>query len=264
MDLKAIDGHIHGDILLYYTKDFPKKYHSMGIGGINWAYNEEITTVEGYIKYWEHLSSITEELRKSIPFFYMVGIHPRTICKDLEETKKLPTILKDSLKKHLTSPLCMGIGEIGLETEGASEENILRAQLEFACSHLPEGKRIGIHTPRHNKEKITEKILRILEDYPSLEDQILIEHMTLSTLSMVTEKQPVVGMTLQEGKTTLQDIQKIVEKGLYPLEKIILNSDGGKRLSLPFLNFVEKDYVDPSNKKRMIKDNLLQFYSITL
>ncbi len=264
MKIRAIDGHLHGDILLYCSKEFPKKYGSLRIGGINWAYSEKISTIEGYVKYWDELSSITKKLGEITPFFYMVGIHPRTICGELEKTKTFPKPLRDSLRKHLTSPMCLGIGEIGLETGDLLQETILRFQLEFACSYLPEGKKIGIHTPRKNKEKITERILRILEDYPQIHEHILLEHMNLSTLSIIKDMEPVIGMTLQEGKISPADIKHVIESHLYPIGKIILNSDGGKSLSLPYIDFIEKGYVKEQDKEKLLKENICQFYSIPL
>ncbi len=264
MNIQAIDAHLHGDILHSCEEKFPDIYYDAGISGINWSYNERISSVEGYLSYWDQLRDLTHEFNKHLPFFYMVGIHPRTICDELKQGAGFSDVLKQGLIRHLKDPLCVGLGEIGLERGDDVEMEILRAHLDFASECFVEGKKIGIHTPRRDKERITEKILRVLEEYPDLRSYVLIEHVTLSTLSLVRDLEPVIGMTLQYGKTTPQDVQKIVEQGRYPIEKIILNSDSGRKISLPYLNFVKGGYVPVREKEMMITTNAIRFYGLDL
>ncbi|WP_461833012.1 TatD family hydrolase [Desulfothermus sp.] len=259
----AIDSHMHGDILLKQNRDFPARYRDNSIGGIIWSYNENIHNASDYTIYWNYLKNIAEELsEKNSPFFYKIGIHPRTICQELKNTKKLTTELKRALETHMKNPKCLGIGEIGLDGEDEIQEKIFIEQLNWCINYLPENKRIGIHTPRKNKYKITQKILDILNNYKSLHKQIVIDHVELNTIELVKKINVQIGITLQEGKSTKDDVEKLVNNNLYDINKVMLNSDSGKIISRPYIDFVTGKYLRSEEKAKLLKHNIISFYNL--
>ncbi len=259
----GIDGHMHGDILLRMEKKFPSIYYNNHIGGIIWAYNEKIKSIEDYSTYWKSLRDIVYHIsRPTSPFFYKVGIHPRTICHELKTNKSLFAQLKKNLEYHIKDPRCLGIGEIGLDEKDSSQESIFIEQLKWCRDFLPQDKKIGIHTPRKNKKEITKRILEILEDFKGLYDQIIIDHVEITTIDLIKELNIQIGMTLQQGKSTPMDIKKLVEEGLYNTDKIILNSDGGKKISNPYFDFIKNKYISNEIKTKLIKHNIVSFYKL--
>ncbi len=259
----AIDSHMHGDILLKMDRNFPEQYYKNHIGGVIWSYNEKINIIDEYIKYWDYLKDLVEKLsEKSSPFFYKVGIHPRTICKELQEKRKLPDNIKRGLEKHMKEKKCLGIGEIGLDGKNTWEEDILVEQLKWCRDYLPENKRIGIHTPRNNKYNITQITLNILEEYNNLKDKIVIDHVELSSIELLRKAPFYIGITLQKGKSSAEDVIKIIKNNLYPEHKILLNSDSGRNISLPYMEFVTGTFLEKDIKRKLLKDNLMCFYGI--
>jgi predicted metal-dependent TIM-barrel fold hydrolase len=259
----GIDAHMHGDILIYMDKKFPFIYYNHNLGGIIWAYNEKIKSCEDYPNYWDLLRDVTYNISKeNAPFFYKVGIHPRTICEDLKGKSFLPDQIKKGLEKHLKDPKCLGIGEIGLDNEDLVQEFILKEQLKWCASYLPEDKKIGIHTPRNKKTEITKKILEILKDFKDLFDKIVIDHIELSTINLIKHTNMQIGMTLQKGKSSPLDIKKLVKENLYDINKIILNSDGGKKISDLYFDFIKGEYVPNEIKTKLIKHNIISFYNL--
>ncbi len=264
MIIKAIDSHLHADILIKNNPDFLSVYEKNSCGGISWCFVEEIKSFNEYETIWNDLKDLIYKFSTKIPFFYMVGIHPRSIPEDLVDQKELPLSIKDLLKKHLADPRCVGIGEIGIDTEEFfdREVKILRWQLEWCIENLPQNKKIGIHTPKNNKEKITEEILKLLEEYPELKSKILIEHTTPITWNWAFSEGYMCGVTLQRGKCTLKDLEEIIEKDSRSEENTILNSDSAYEISDYFLDFLNNSLFDESIRKKILLENSKNFFNL--
>lgn len=262
--LKAMDSHCHADILLERAPNFPRLYKDRKIGGITWSYNERISSYKEYPSYWNRQRQLVQTLRQQgIPFFYLVGIHPRCIPKDLAQCREMPKLLKDALKEHMENPLCLGIGEIGLDESNAEEEKIFRWQLEIAEKITIPKKRIGIHTPRNKKKEVTEKILRHLEYFEPLHPFILIDHVLPETFEMVFERGYSIGITLQEGKASVEDVANLVERYPNRMSAVMLNSDSAKGISEPYLEFLEKGILeDQELRKAMLVGNCVNFFNL--
>ncbi len=96
--------------------------------------------------------------------YYLAGVHPRCITPDLR-----PHHIQDLLLRYLEDPMCLCIGEIGLETGSAIEENIFSAQLQLQDAVTDMAGKFGIHTPRGNKGARTERTLALLSSFPGIE-----------------------------------------------------------------------------------------------
>ena len=141
--------------------------------------------------------------------FPALGIHPRCIPPKYEVV--LPAITRG-----------VAVGEIGLEEGGEAEVKVFKAQLRIAKENdLP----CIIHTPKNNKEIITEKTLEILEAISFPEELAVIDHLSPLTAEEVLKQGYYGGLSVQPGKLTPSQALEIVEK--YGPERLMLNSDTG-------------------------------------
>jgi hypothetical protein len=149
--------------------------------------------------------------KAGLKIYPAIGIHPRCIppkwgrvVEYMEENP--PTI----------------IGEIGLEEGSELEVEVLTSQLLLAKKlDIP----CIIHTPRRNKESITEKTIEILEKLGFPETIAVIDHVSLDTVGMIHRRGYFCGLTVEEGKLSVEDTLEIVEE--YEPERLMLNSDSG-------------------------------------
>jgi hypothetical protein len=265
MDLAYIDAHCHADLLLQRDDRFPEAYRIRQCGGISWSYPEGIDTWQGYPGYWSRLRGLAERLSdEGLPFYYLIGIHPRCIPEDLQAERALPGALAQAIHRHLADPLCLGLGEIGLDAASDTEKRILCWQLDLAAEHLPQSKRIGIHTPRADKEPVTREILDLLRGYEPLKDRVLIDHVSPKTYPLVSkEGYSPVGMTLQPGKTSLEDLVRFIREDPNRARDVVLNSDSAKAISEWFLNLVDNpDTLLREEVCRLLLDNARDFYCL--
>jgi len=265
MDLRYLDAHCHADLLLERDPSFPEHYRRRGCGGISWSFPEHILSWTDYPEYWGRLQSMAQRLTdEGIPLYYLVGIHPRCIPDDLEEEGGLPGPLVESLWDHLTSPLCLGFGEIGLDRASDLEGRVLRWQLDFARGHLPQGKGIGIHTPRADKVRVTQDILSLLREYPELKEQVLLDHLTPETYPAVQgEGFDPVGMTLQPGKLAVEELVAFLREDPKRADSVVLGSDGARQLSEWFFHFLDhQEALSDDERRKLLLENARSFWRI--
>lgn len=265
MDLEYIDAHCHADLLLQRDDRFPEAYRIRQCGGISWSYPEGIASWQDYPDYWNRLRALAERLSdEGIPFFYLIGIHPRCIPDDLKVEREIPEALAQAMHHHLADPLCLGLGEIGLDGASDSEKRVLCWQLDLAAHHLPENKRIGLHTPRASKEQVTREILDLLRGYTSLKSRLLIDHVTPQTYPLIREEgYSPVGMTLQPGKTSVEDLARFIREDPSRAQSVVLNSDSAKTISEWFLNLLDNpDTLLREEVCRLLLDNARDFYGL--
>lgn len=267
MAVYAVDAHCHADILCKKESRFPDKYMEIKCAGITWAYLEEISCWEYLPKYWDQLKALALDLtQKGVSFYYLIGIHPRSIPFDLEGWSEFPKLLKQEFEKHMKVPYCRGLGELGLDRGTDIEEKILIWQLDWAREFLPEDRVVGIHTPRKDKEYFSRKTLDLLQDYADLKDRILLDHITPDTWSLIQEAGYMCGMTLQEGKTSFSEFMDFIKQNSKDRSRnLIINSDGANSLSSPYLELLENAQdLDSQIKKRCILENAASFFNLNL
>ncbi len=142
-----------------------------------------------------------------------VGIHPRCIPPRYE-----------IVLEHLESGNWTAFGEIGLETGSDEEVAVLESQLRIAKKlDVP----CIIHTPRKNKREMTEKTLELLEKVEFPERLAVIDHVNFENLDLVVKTGYWIGLTVQPGKLSSEDVVKILKDN--GLERFMLNSDAGYR-----------------------------------
>ncbi len=190
--------------------------------------------------------------RAGMEIYAAVGIHPRCI----------PPEYSRILEFMETNDGWVAFGEIGLETGDAKEVDVFREQIKLAKKI---DMRCIIHTPRRNKEKITAKILQILNDLSFPEELAVIDHVTMETADEILKAGYHVGLTVQPGKLTEKDVYEIVSR--FGAEKTVLNSDTGFSRSDMFATVKAAEYllengVDKKDVEKLAYKNAREFFGI--
>ncbi|MDD2218904.1 MAG: hypothetical protein PHO79_06725 [Desulfoplanes sp.] len=262
-----VDSHFHADILHHVApKDFG--FYERAGAGISWSYVHEPDAWDVYPSYFDALGALAQSTtRKDFPLYYLVGVHPRSLPPKNSPRGGAKSFLWSSLATHVTNPLCRGLGELGLETGSPREVSILKEQLVWAASFLPLDKRIGIHTPRADKARITAVILDLLKEVPALQPRIVIDHVCGENLEMVMDSGMMMGMTMQEGKMTVTMLLGILEK--YPdlEDRIMINSDSALEIASDYQRFVAQDdawEISCELHTKLVRDTACAFWGLQM
>jgi uncharacterized protein len=259
-DIRFVDSHLHLDLLWKETRPSVNRLARVGCLPVSWAFARDIRSFSDLKQYLRMKSGLIKEIGKNcLSCFYLAGVHPRNIPPDLETRDMRGLVLP-----YLDDPLCLGIGEIGLETGSNREEEIFQAQLEMAEEAAQREKVLGIHTPRKDKERITTQILSLLEDFAQWKDNIVVDHCTPGTIGGVLASGFWAGVTVSPPKSTLEDVKKIVETHVPLTGRIMLNTDSGNPLYEDLYRIVTSEKLSGSIKKALTRDNACRFFGIEL
>ena len=253
-----VDSHVHLDLTLSEAPDRMEWMKKNCYHPISWAFGSKIRICEDLEKYLHYQQKMIHQFYKSgLECHYLTGIHPRNIPEDLD----LAAVRK-LLEPFLDDPLCLGIGEIGLETGSRREMEVLRTQLEMADILVKRGKKFGIHTPRSNKTAITRQVLAELEPFADLKDSMVIDHCVARTIGDVLHAGFRAGITISPVKSSSEDIRHIVEN--YPgyMDRIMINTDSAGRFYEDLYALSRDPSLDETIKQRILKDNAAAFFNL--
>jgi len=223
---------------------------------ISWSYASRPDSIDSLRHYLNrHADFIRDLNQQDTPCFYLAGIHPRCISPDLR-----PHHLADLLTSYLDDPLCLGFGEIGLETGSSLEQEILSAHLELFHTVKDAKKRLGIHTPRSNKQEMTEKILSLLAAFSGIEPITVIDHCTIDTISPVLASGFHAGVTLSPTKTSHEDMMIIIKNHHQDLNRIMFNTDSGGTLYQDLYTFSSSDAFLPDVRNQLVRQTATRFF----
>ncbi|MCS7118930.1 MAG: TatD family hydrolase [Archaeoglobaceae archaeon] len=201
------------------------------------------TLIDGFRKLEEFESRRCEIL--GIQMFPGVGIHPRCIP---------PNYM--TVVEHLEAGEWVLFGELGIEKANEEEREVFVSQIRVAMKKdIP----CVIHTPRENKRIITSKILEILENISFPPELAVVDHVNFENLDLVFEKNYWIGLTVQSGKLSPQEVVKIVKE--YGSDRFLVNSDSGYRNE--FLNAVaETAKILENEAKKVCLRNAERFLGV--
>ncbi len=256
--IKYIDSHVHIDIIQKYRPDNIEWLKKTECLPVSWAFGVEIDSIERIREYLEEQHRIIKNLNSNdVPCFYLTGIHPRNLIEDLEAED-----VKGLLLKYLDDPLCLGIGEIGLEFGSLKEKEILSAHLDLADELLNRGKMFGVHTPRENKVKITRELIQLLKQYKKWSEIIVIDHCTIDTIGLVLDEGYWAGVTMSPEKTSYNELGQILIEYPECINRIMLNTDSGSEFFKDLYQFRLSSNVGDDILERLTKQNARNFFRL--
>lgn len=260
LDPLFVESHVHLDRIYAEATERIAWIKQVRCLPISWAFGENINSVSDLRGYLHVKRRTLYQINTSgLPCFYLAGIHPRNIPSDLK-----PEAVTDILTPYLDDPLCLGIGEIGLETASGQEREMLFAQLNMAPEVTQGGEVFGVHTPRDDKIRVTDEIVSVLEVFLSYRNNIVVDHCTLDTITKILELGFWAGVTLSSIKTSLEDLHQIIKDNSGHTDRIILSTDSGNIFYEDLHRFsLSEDYPDKI-RAQLVKENALTFYQQAL
>ena len=221
--IPIIDSHVHLDLIVRHHPHRIPWLVENRCSVISWSYFEGVESVSQLRACLDAKARcIQEQSETGLGCHFLAGVHPRSIPPDLK-----PEQIEDLLAPHLKDPLCLGIGEIGLETGSAREEEMLLAQLEIGRCIERRGTVIGVHTPRSNKIEITQMTLVLLNRFADLASSLVVDHCTVDTIGPVLDAGFWAGVTLSPVKTSWDGLKQIAASESDRVARIMANTDSG-------------------------------------
>lgn len=253
-----IDSHVHLDLIHRYHPQRIQWLKDKKCGLVSWSYFSGIRSTAQLTAAFEAKAHCIRDLCNSgLPCFYLAGVHPRSIPADLK-----PERISDLLAPYLQDPLCLGIGEIGLETGDKREQAVLTAQLELGRTLADSGRVIGVHTPRFNKIVISNETLALLESFSGLNQQLVVDHCTAETISAVLDAGYWAGVTLSPAKTSWHEMKIIIDEQQHRIERIMVNTDSGSELYDDVVNYRYSQDLPEEILQKLFFSNAARFYGL--
>lgn len=253
-----IDSHVHLDHIAAGQPgriDWLRDHHC---AVVSWAWCRQPESVQDLRDYLEQKRTTIHELhRQGLSCGYLAGIHPRNITDDLT-----PEAVADLVAPHLADPLCLGIGEVGLEYGIEREMEILAAHFALVADVAAAGKKIGIHTPRGNKDAVTRTLLVFLTSVPAIKSLAVIDHCSAETLPSVLAEGYHAGITLSPIKTDWRTLPDLVERHGADLDRIMCNTDSGTSFYEDLVTACREGQIETHAAKRIFHDNAARFFGI--
>jgi uncharacterized protein len=253
-----IDSHVHLDLTLNgeprrvaWMKE--NSYHP-----VSWAFGAKIRALTDLKNYLAFQQKALQALHESgLACHYLTGIHPRNIPQDLP-LEAIPTLLGP----FLDDPLCLGIGEIGLETGSQREVEVLVAQMELADQVLEKGKCFGIHTPRANKAEVTRQLLSVLKPYSRAKNHMVVDHCTVETIGDVLNEGLWAGITVSPAKSKASDILAILRQYPEYENRIMVNTDSGGWFCEDLFALSQSHNIEEPIKRKILYQNAAGFFGL--
>jgi uncharacterized protein len=177
------------------------------------------------------LSSLVREQlprlqQAGIEGYVALGVHPRSLPR-----RGLQAVL-DVLPAAFDHRRVVALGEVGLHQGGPAEEEAVVEQLQLARRlRVP----VLLHTPEHDKERHTRRLLKLARTHGPAPERILVDHVSSRTLPLVLGCGHWAGLTIQLGALRAERAVSLV--GRTGTERLVFNSDAGERpgdlLALP-------------------------------
>lgn len=257
--MRIWEPHIH--MISRVTDDY-EKMAAAGITHITepqfWL-GQPRTSVGTFIDYFHHLTDyeVKRAADYGIKHFCTIGLNPKE-ANDPRVNKDVMAILPEWVKH----PLCLAIGEIGLDSHTPTEEEFLRKQLDLAKqTSMP----IMVHTPHREKFKGTKRIIDICKDVGMNPDLCLIDHNNEETIPITKEAGYWAGHTVYPvTKLSPERASNILKK--FGTERMMLNSsaDWGPSdcLNVPrTVGELRRNGFTEEEIQRVVWDNPFNFYA---
>jgi hypothetical protein len=256
--VRFIDSHVHLDHIYTDNADRISWLEKNGGTPVSWSFCKPVESVADINRCLANHSEIINELSVTrFPCYYLAGIHPRNITQDLKANQ-----IRELLLPYLDDPICLGVGEIGLETGNQREVEILLAHLELADEVAGRRKIFGIHTPIENKAMVAQQTLDLLKPYAEYKERIVIDHCTPAIIGKVLSEGFWAGVTLSPVKASTEDVRDIVNRYGNYLSRIMLNTDSGTQFYDNLYMFIQSAELERAMKTKITRSNAERFFRI--
>ena len=257
--IQYIDSHVHLDHIFSDNPGRISWFAENGCMPVSWSFCKPVASVADIRRCLDnHKETINELSEIRLPSYYLAGVHPRNITKDLR-----PERIRELILPYLDDPRCLGIGEIGLESGTIQEVEIFSAHLELAQEVTERGKVFGVHTPREDKLRVAMQSLAIMNRFSGFKKFMVVDHCTPEIIGNVLEAGFRAGITLSPVKASVRDILEITMQYGDMISRIMLNTDSGMHCYDDLYSFVLESEMDPEIKQALTCRNAAFFYKIS-
>lgn len=254
---KIIDSHVHLDLIEAHHPQRIAWLKTNNCAVVSWSYFDGVDSVARLAAcLGEKAGAIQRLAAAGLGCHYLAGVHPRSIPSDLS-----PEQIGGLLAPFLDDPLCLGIGEIGLETGSAQEREVLMAQLELGRGLMGTGRIVGVHTPRADKLAMTRATLEILGCFGDLAPALVIDHCTPATIAGVLDAGFRAGVTLSSAKTSWAEMKQMASACSAALDRIMCNTDSGSLFFEDVVTLSRAEDLPETIRRRLFHDNAARFFS---
>ncbi|MBS3759544.1 MAG: TatD family hydrolase [Desulfobacterales bacterium] len=258
--MKYIDSHLHLDHILNNRPEWVDWMQEKAYFPVSWAFAKQVGSVSDVKNYLAAKVSTVRELNHfRLPCRFLAGIHPRNIVPELK-----PESVRELILPCLEMPLCLGIGEIGLETAGSHETEVLQAQLELFKEVADLDKVYGIHTPRANKAAVTRKTLDMLTDYEQIKDRIVVDHCLPETIGDVLSSGVWAGITISPTKASEADVRAMISRYEDHIPEMMMNTDSGASFYEDLYQFSRLEDIDTGVRESLTRSNAARFFRLPI
>ncbi|XXF79420.1 TatD family hydrolase [Myxococcaceae bacterium GXIMD 01537] len=194
--------------------------------------------------------------RLGIRAWAALGVHPRCIPR-----RGFSEVLH-ALPDYFQGGRVVALGETGLHLGGEEEEEAFREQLALARQLKL---RVVVHTPLRDKERLTRRILALLQDSGVRPSRVLVDHATARTVRSILSMGHWAGLTLHpEALKTERAVALVRRLGS---ERLVLNSDAGDGagdiLGLARMaNLLSKARLSERVVRRVVSQNAARFLRV--
>ena len=257
-NIKFIDSHVHLDIIFKHKPENIRWLKEAGCLPVSWSYSMDVKTGHDIDAYMDEQSIIINNLNRSgTPCFFLAGVHPRNITEDLKAGD-----IRDLMLRRLDDPLCLGIGEIGLETGSRREKEILAAHLDLAEEVTGCGKVFGIHTPKDDKVRVTNELLPILRKYNKYRENIVVDHCIEESIGAVLNGGYWAGVSISPMKISAEEVERIIINNPDYTDRIMLNTDSGGKFFDDIFRLRQSTKISKEIMENITLKNAGRFFGI--
>jgi predicted metal-dependent TIM-barrel fold hydrolase len=282
-----LDSHVHLDLIARHHPQRIRWLKENGCSVVSWSYFEGVESVSRLEACLQAKADcIRTHATAGLNCRYLAGIHPRSMPPDLKPEQRswnredplssvklglkpaMPFVRawqaerKKNIGVHTPRSLCLGIGEIGLETGDAKEQEVFVAQLELGRHLLERKKNIGVHTPRSHKRRVTAILLKTLDLFSDLSRSLVVDHCTVETIGAVIDAGFWAGVTLSPPKTSWPEMKRIISTHAAQLDRIMCNTDSGSTFFEDAVRFRHNDDLPEALREKLFYLNASTFFNL--
>lgn len=257
--INTIDSHVHLNLIERFHPRRIQWLKQNSCAVISWSYFHKIESISDLKRSLESKATcLKKHFSEGLACRYLIGVHPRCIPPSLKP-EEIEPLLKPYLEED---PLCIGIGEIGLETDDTKQREIFSAQLELGASMRGSGTVIGIHTPKADKRAMTAVTLNMLQQFHDSTAMIVVDHCTLETVESVIDGGFWAGVTISSDKTSWSELKQIVSNNSDQINRIMCNTDSGGRFFEDLVRHRYSEDLPEDILSRLFWGGAAQFFGI--